>query len=653
MNKNIDKFISFISNPFYFLAFTLLFLIITIIFSFIILAKITFFMNHLPLFNFEFLKNNDSFFKGLPNKIGLILSSSSTILAIVFAISQISITSISEKYTPYILNEYIENINTKISFFGLIITVIASTLLLYLNELLSATTNYIWSIFLISIFLLSLAHLTKYFHFVFGLINPLNFSSIMSHTILKNVEIIKSKNLGEKAKEILYSLNYISESSIIVYSAIHVIKSQEKEEIMDLLPYFKEIENWTISMGDVSIKSLQSCELNTAKDYIDKLQSIFMNEIINYNSSWTLQYILNTFENIIKFAFRSTDDVRFMIMSKYTEIPGILLANFQRFSSKTFFYSCDLFLKKWFDLNKLIINENDYDLFKDEIHGISLANLQDIINIKESIESNIDKLVVDFDNDIESKMSDIRLLIENDLNTNFSDVITYESIFQKIHDILLSIQSNTQYSTYELKFKELENEIFEYYICSKINLLFLVIGSYCIFANRENNKDYQKYLKLLWFYTSPEDSNTRWLNTVPVPSDLEFLFNMLFFGGMRDNNWYDSYRFEDFHGSKLYITKYVLLRVTYLLHCERNLTINISRSMSKSELVYKHLFITTFISHKVELLYWCDKLIFESEKWNSLFPKIEQSAQLFQQTKEWISGKEKEFENLLVEINKI
>ncbi|WP_156161106.1 MULTISPECIES: hypothetical protein [unclassified Methanosarcina] len=576
-------------------------------------------------------------------------------MAIVFAISQISITSISEKYTPYVLNKYIEDIDTKISFFGLIITVIASTLFLYINELLSSTGNYIWSIFLISIFLISLAHLVKYFYFVFSLINPLSFSSIMSDTILTNVGFIKNKNLGEKAEVVLYSMDYISESSLIVYSAIYGIKSYEKEEIIEVLPYFEEIENWTISMGDVSIKSIQSCELNTARDYIDKLQNVFRHELTTYNSMWTLQYILNSFGNILKFAFRSTDDIRFMVMSKYLEIPSIFIASSQTFPSKKIFYSYDLFLKKLFDLNKFIIDKNDYDLFKDEVNGISLAiYLQEIEGLKESIESNLDELFVGFDSDIESKVNDVKLLIKHDLMTNFSNIITYESIFQKIHDVFLSNPSNPECSTYESKFKELEKEIFDFYICSKINLLFLVIGSYCIFVGRENNKDSLKYLKLLWFYTVPEDSDTSWGNTVPVPSDLEFLFNMLFFGGTRNNNyWYESYHFEGYHGSKPYIIKYVLLRVTYLLHRGKNFTINISRSISKSELVYKRLFITTFISQTEELLGCCDRLISESKEWDSFFPKIEQSTQLFQHTKEWISAKEKEFESILEEIKKI
>lgn len=110
------------------------------------------------------------------------------------------------------------------------------------------------------------------------------------------------------------------------------------------------------------------------------------------------------------------------------------------------------------------------------------------------------------------------------------------------------------------KVKKIEEEIKEF-IVSKYkynNLLNIVfaIGAYCLFKQKID------YIKYLWEYKQPPDSDASWTGHDIVPNSINnlisFYFNKLFL------EWKFDFR-EEHHGSRSYYRKYFLLILTRIL----------------------------------------------------------------------------------------
>lgn len=187
--------------------------------------------------NPSFLVNNYSisFNIGLFNKLPItailstIAGALAAILAIVFAISQIIISNLSERYSPYILERYKNDPKTMRTLFGFVTAITLSILLLFVNAFLPPTISFMLLSALLFGFVYSFSLFIKYFQFMFEIINPLEFASILEK---ETIEQIKNQNE-------------------------------------------KEIQNYISSLGDISVKSLQRNEERVCNVYIQTLYNVF------------------------------------------------------------------------------------------------------------------------------------------------------------------------------------------------------------------------------------------------------------------------------------------------------------------------------------------------------------------------------------------
>lgn len=165
------------------------------------------------------------------------------------------------------------------------------------------------------------------------------------------------------------------------------------------------------------------------------------------------------------------------------------------------------------------------------------------------------------------------------------------------------------------------HQFINFYLSSNIHKLFFVIGAYCIFSKKENGIKSERYLRQLWTYTNPQDADAIIINQVPVSSDIEFLFNLLFFGGRRSGRWYDEFSFGGYHGSKIHIYKYMILLLTYLLeYKKKDLNISVSSKTPLKKLEYSYEFSDRYLKEVDDLIKYCEMLINEAEEWNFLYP---------------------------------
>lgn len=288
-------------------------------------------------------------------------------------------------------------------------------------------------------------------------------------------------------------------------------------------------------------------------------------------------------------------------------------------------------------------------------------------------------LLIDFhepklyqDSEIISKRKCLNILIEK-LEKNFANFKDYKLILDEL-DKFFILLSNFLITIEDKKriedlTDEIKNNLFKFYLDSNFHNTFLIVSAYCLFIQKEKNIESGKYLRELWLHTKPEDAEGITANQVPVSSDIQFLCNMLFWGGENNDFWYDRYNFDGFHGSKNYLYKYFILLLTHLREKQnKDLIIEISKDMEKEELEFKYSFLKRFNSDVKELISICDDLIKDSDNWIFLFPpKIQHDKKKsqptaepkliefaakdqFENTKKWLEDKRKKFEENIKEI---
>lgn len=167
--------------------FLLLLISITILFTVIVMFNIHLFIDILPTSNSDSINFNSNLFSKIPINeiIALIAGVLSAILAIVFSLTIISIENISEKYTPYVLDKYITHHQTsKYTLYIFILDIIAALSFFLVKELISAPLLFVYLIVLIFGFVLCFILLIKYFYFMFDIINPIKFASILTEEII-------------------------------------------------------------------------------------------------------------------------------------------------------------------------------------------------------------------------------------------------------------------------------------------------------------------------------------------------------------------------------------------------------------------------------------------------------------------------------------
>ncbi len=603
---------------------------IAIIFTVVVLFDLQTILDYLPSAKNDSLNLRDDLFLKIPidSLLVAIAGALSAILAIVFSLTIISIQSISEKYTPYVIEKYRTNKQTRLTLYAFVSVIVVSLLLLLVKELMPAPTVIFIFLFLFFGVFICFALLIEYFDFIFDIINPIKLASILSN------------------------------------ESIDYIKNGKKKD---------ELEETIITMGDISIKSLQRQEENIARHYISELYGIFSTSISEFKKLDSLHIILISFQRILDYCIKFRSELRFKIIYILSEIPTIIFStkDLNKFNENVF-SEYGNYLNKLFYVNKEIISENDYELFQSEIHSISMGDFRDPKQLIDDIKNrlylndfNIPQLHQDVE--IKSRRKKLFISLEN-LTIKFVRFEDFKIILDESDSFfLLTTKHLTQEGLDEVQKQSdmIRKDLFKFYLDSNFHKTFFVVGAYCIFINIESDK----YLRELWSHTKPDDVDGIICNEVPVSSDIEFLCNMLFYGGSGNGFWYDNYSFEGFHGSKIYLYKYFLLLLTHLRETQnKELIINISNDTDQDELEFRYSFLKRFNSEVQELIGYCDDLIQESAKWALLFPTKKQeikresqqntetefiettAKEQLENTKKWLEKKKSEFEEKIKEI---
>jgi hypothetical protein len=568
--------------------------ITAVLFSLTALLNVQSSTNHSFLLNNYNISFNIDLFNNLPITaiLSTIAGALAAILAIVFAISQIIISNLSERYSPYILERYKNDPKTMRTLFGFVTVIISSISLLLVNAFLPPTISFMLLSVLLFGFVYSFSLFIKYFYFMFEIINPLKFTSILEK---KTVEQITNQNE-------------------------------------------KEIQNYISSMGDISIKSLQRNEERVCKEYIQTLHNVFeeflklkeanlekYKSVVNLSyydrdnaKNNILGYVLDQYLRIYKEAvFRKEETIEEEISKKLFSIlyecltgkdNNVLIEEIietRRIIGAKYYQFCKVAVEnkassrfrlirnlcsilqinqykpnkiedKWleeflaphlFRINQLIIDYNDFELFTEEIDNFSrMLSIKSPSELQNDIENDLYFAGVlpvnlyqneDIFREIERKRKYLRFIVKFNLSGDFEAKNAFEERLEEFKNFIIGHIENE--NNIKEKIDGIKHKLYELYMSSKIHKTFFVIGAYILFKGKEGKIDAGMYLKELWEHTCPEDADAHILNKPPVTFDPFWLTYLLFYGGKNSDIWFDDFMFEDFHGVTDYIYQYYLL----------------------------------------------------------------------------------------------
>lgn len=330
-------------------------------------------------------------------------------------------------------------------------------------------------------------------------------------------------------------------------------------------------------------------------------------------------------------------------------------------------------------INKLVIDNNDFELFKSELNDLSTFHVlkspieirNEIINLFYKISDSfiLNGYKIRFNKEIEKKIEHFKLLvnynlfkdfkswkrIENELidfqnnifneidefrdkkklkslnipNLDINDSSTFEKILIDIENSKKEIKSiiNGPENRYDGGIKHL---LYEFYLNSIIYKTFFLIGAYCVFTYRNKNFNGINYVKELWYHTKPNNENRAiFLGKTPVEFNAFWLFNLYLFGGVSSEVWIDWAArpggFETYYDTKPYIVQYFLLCLTMANNknifptSEQLFRLKANNKTDEIDIWYD--IINRLIYRRSEIIDNFENLINESNVWDPLLRK--------------------------------
>jgi hypothetical protein len=260
---------------------TKLFLIVIAIFAELFL--ILFFLN--VTFQFPFLSVNITLLNqfSFTSILTLIVATLSTILAIVFALSQFILSNIADKYSIQAIEKY-EN-SPKTALFKVYILIITFTFFLLVTSNISETIPLLLLIGLIlSIysFIISFGFLIDYIGYMFTIINPSKFADIQKNDVIKAISLRNDMDTNE---------GIIAMGDI----TIKLMRRGEEKVCLKFINHFKEI---FIEFMKLRKENPEMYEIKVFAPYQSE-----------ENKNNILDYILNEYLRVYKESLEKKQDV--------------------------------------------------------------------------------------------------------------------------------------------------------------------------------------------------------------------------------------------------------------------------------------------------------------------------------------------------------
>ena len=265
-----------------------------------------------------------------------------------------------------------------------------------------------------------------------------------------------------------------------------------------------------------------------------------------------------TYLQLFKYSMEYNDQAREIFVRNIFSILQVYLSSLRRIDKNLLYELIDFHLLR---MNKLIIDYDDFELFKKEMDFISRMILRlDPKELLDDVIEHINRLLDFITNISESETKEIEYLynVEHELLRNFNSM---ELRLNEFKTTLLE-RSNSEIDKEKIKeeFDEIQAILDKYEVIARLHRTFFLVGSHILFYGQNKDIKWIKYIKELWEHTRPEDASAHYLNKTPVCFDPLWLTYLLVYGGKNDFIWLNDYDFEwgDYHGIENYVYQYWL-----------------------------------------------------------------------------------------------
>ena len=631
------------------------------------------------------------------------------ILAIVFSISLLAVQIVSDKYTPRVLEYFKKNRLTKLTLFSFLLTIVFCILFLGISDCNQSVYTIGFALFLVCCCVF-----VEYFYEMLRIINPIELANLLRNECLKNVK----KQDKEGTENVIDSLGDIAIKTI--QRNEETVTKKYIQTLYDVFDEFLKLKEMDPEKYEPIVNSYYSRDADRnnilgyvldqffriykeavfrkdsaiTEDISDKLFLILYKCLTKMNNDLLVDQIIEAEHSFCRVAIENKDVSRFFLVRHIVDVLEINLFQKDRIE--------DGYLNKFIDsyffrVNQLILDHDDFELFKAEINDFCLSARTESPNeLQKRIENDLflqEMHQIVYRNkgvygEIEKKRDYLQFLVKYDLSKEFENTKKCEKKLEEFESFVIKQLEKIKDKQYlESKFlreddkiepekfenikKEIEESIenvrekiegnekeflwsikynlYQLYLNSKIYKTFFATGAYILFKGAVGGIDSEKYLKELWMHTNPEDADAGiCCNKPPITFDPFWLTYLLFYGGKSNSSWFHDYRFGDFHGTTNYFYQYYLLciaktRSELRLPSESDLE-RMRKAGKTYELEELYKFSNEFISKSSSEAEYCDGLIEKADNWSTLFKN--NAKETLEKTKEWINATTEECNRL-------
>jgi hypothetical protein len=609
-----------------------------------------------------------------------------TTFAIIFSISVLAIQHISQNYSFRVL-DYYRNDNVTIFTLGIIVSGIFVIIIYNITNSNLPFLNFLS----ILLFFSSFHILLIYFDKTMKIINPVQLSELLldegkgsiakcsskeSRDIISLIGDISTKSLIKK--ETSSTKQFIGILFEFDKACIEVYKRNPRCELFHSnvgeIGNYIYVENIFEAIADENLRilkqSLDQKEIVINREIYKNASKLIANTINEPNEIFSEYLKLNSL--IFEMSLTAKDPARFLYLNRLIGIyqnmgyQPIKIENIN-----------DLISSFYLRINQNIVQENDFDLFKNEINSLCLGLMDSPNHIIEELANNLYFIQEtrsnpsilyydrDFSENLSRRRSHLQNFIRNEIPENYNKIFEYQklviefiifviqhleseknkNISENQPQIVLAIDETIERlkSNYLTPEGNFVHDSLQLYGNAQLYRTFFLVGTNILYTQKTKEIIAEKYIKELWEHTQPEDADAFSLNTTPVSFNARWLTSLLFFGGAFSETWKDDFslKFEDFHGVTDYVYQYYLLCIAEsILKNEGSLNLIPSsnlpqvKSESPETLFREYSFVTQFMLEKERFEKYHKILSQQSKKYNLLFKGDAKNS--FIGLKDWI-----------------
>lgn len=370
--------------------------------------------------------------------------------------------------------------------------------------------------------------------------------SILNHenaTIQKGID-----NLIEIAIEFL-EMKSESQQKYLVENESYLIKSLPENQ------YITYIVNEFARIFEIAQDNKNS---NVCRYMILKLSKILDKIMTDEKNGSILEQVIETrgfygslYYRLMEISIKNNaKNDKMLLLQHLSSFPNLQIIN-QRYRTE---YLDEFINQHIFRVSKLIIDAGDFEIFKDEVNQFStFIQLNDPGHLTKEIEGELYGLT--YHPELMPVVEKLAFKIRTSCLKDLSSINQFLEDLQNLKKEIISKDQSKNIEIFNSSFDYILSQINEFRIATKIYSVFFIIGAYLVFKG----KQYDKFIRELWYHTTPVETDISMSNRTPVSDDLTWLTFFITYRGEGIPFLHNTVMFDDFQDAEPFLYQYYAL----------------------------------------------------------------------------------------------